>query len=465
MGLYRQLVRQVLYPLALWRSGETATLHYEREFEATQYLSPEEVRALQLDRLRRLLDHAYWNCPFYRERLDRLGMVPGDVKTLTDLRNVPILEKRDLQERGNTLLARGWPGHDLLANHTGGSTGTPVRFYLSRDRKCSRAAATWRHNRWAGWDVGDKVALLWGAPRDASRGWRARLRGRLLERSVFLDAGHVTEAGLRAFDCALKRFRPRVLLAYAQSAVLFARYLQARGLIPYAPRAVITSAEVLEPAQRTLLESVFGCPVFNRYGCRETSVVASECTAHDGLHVMAEGIYLEIVRGQEPVAGGQTGAILLTDLLNHAMPLIRYRVGDVGGWAEGVCRCGRGLPRLRHIAGRITDFLVGTDGRLVSGPFLSLYLVGGRPGLGQVQIHQEKAGEAHYRIRPPHGKLSDDDLDYLTRGTRAYLGQGARVSWEVVEELTAEPSGKFLFCRSTVTPDFVDRPRLPETRQ
>jgi len=461
MKVYKHLVRELLYPLSLWRAGELATLRYQEEFERSQFLSSEHIRVLQRERLRRLLDHAYWHCPFYRQRLDRIGMVPSDVESLEDLRHLPVLEKRDIQERRDELVARGWPAHDLILNRTGGSTGTPLSFFMSRDRKCSRAAATVRHNRWAGWEVGDKVALVWGAPRDAADGWRARLRRRLLERSLFLDAGHLTAARLQAFHCALKRFRPTVILAYAHAAVLFARYLRGNGMIPYQPHALVTSAEVLEAEERRLLEEVFGCPVFNRYGCREASLVASECSAHDGLHLMAEGIYVEVVQGQGLAGPGQAGAILLTDLLNHAMPLIRYRVGDVGGWQAGACRCGRGLPRLSHVAGRVTDFLVGTDGRLVSGTFLSLYLVGQRPSLGQVQIRQDRAGQAHYRICPPHGKLADDDLRYLTDGTRAYLGHGVRVSWEVVDELPAEPSGKFLFCRSTVTADFLDRPLVP----
>jgi phenylacetate-CoA ligase len=464
MGLYRQIVRGLLHPLALWRAGELAEARYLRDFEASQFLPPEEIQALQRERLRRLLDHAYTRCPLYRQRFNRAGLTPADIRTLDDLRLLPVLQKCDIQEQRDELVAHGWLAGDLILNRTGGSTGTPLTFYLSRDRKCSRAAATRRHNRWAGWDVGDKVALLWGAPRDAAAGWRARLRRRFLERSLFLDAGHITAARLARFHDALKRFRPRILLAYAQAAVLFARFLRSRGLCAYRPHALVTSAEVLEPEQRNLLEEVFGCQVFNRYGCRETSVVASECPAHDGLHVMAEGIYVEVVRGNEPAAPGQPGALLLTDLLNYAMPLIRYRVGDVGAWAEGHCRCGRGLPRLRQVAGRVTDFLVGADGRLVSGSFLSIYLVGQRPSLGQVQIRQDRAGQAHFRVRPPHGRLSDADLDYLHAGTRAYLGEEVRVSWEVVDELPSEPSGKFLFCRSSVTPDFLDSP-LPEARR
>jgi phenylacetate-CoA ligase len=456
MDVSQRIVRHVFYPLSLWRAGELAERRYRREYEATQFLPAAALRALQLARLRALLEHAVARCPLYRERFAALGLRPGDIQSRDDLRCIPILEKHDIQQQRDRLVAEGWPTNDLIANQTGGSTGRPISFFLCRARKCSRAAATLRHNRWAGWEVGDKVALLWGAPRDAAIGWRARLRRRLLERTLYLDVAHVTENKLAAFHETLKRYRPRVLLAYAQAAVLFARYLHARGLTPYRPHALVTSAEVLEPAQRALLQEVFGTPVFNRYGCREVSVIASECPAHAGLHVMAEGLLVEVVRGERPAAAGEVGSILVTDLLNEAMPLIRYRIGDVGTWEAGDCPCGRGLPRLRYVAGRVTDFLVGTDGRLVSGVFLATYVVAHRPGLGQVQIYQDRAGQVHYRVRaraPAHR-----DLRTLIEDTRRFLGPGARVSWERVDDLAPEPSGKFLFCRSSVTPDFLDAP-------
>jgi len=170
---------------------------------------------------------------------------------------------------------------------------------------------------------------------------------------------------------------------------------------------------------------------------------------------MAEGLLVEIVKGDRPAKPGEMGSILVTDLLNHAMPLIRYRIGDVGAWEEGTCPCGRALPRLRSVQGRVTDFLVGSDGRLVSGVFLATYVVAHRPSLGQVQIHQDRAGEVLYRIRPGHDFAAMDDLAYLENTSRQYLGDGVTVRWELVEELPCEPSGKFLFSRSTVTPAFL----------
>src|SRR5262245_14511729 len=166
MSVRQFLIRHVTYPLSHWRSGDAAQLRYIREFERTQYLPAEELRALQETGLRRLLDHAYRHCPFYRTRFDRAGLVPSDVRRLEDLSVLPVLEKVEVQEHRDQLVAENWPLHDLVPNRTGGSVGRPVSFYLSRDRCRSRAAATVRHNRWAGWDIGARLAVLWGAPRD-----------------------------------------------------------------------------------------------------------------------------------------------------------------------------------------------------------------------------------------------------------------------------------------------------------
>jgi phenylacetate-CoA ligase len=170
---------------------------------------------------------------------------------------------------------------------------------------------------------------------------------------------------------------------------------------------------------------------------------------------MAEGLYVEIVNGDRPAQPGESGSILVTDLLNHAMPLIRYRIGDVASWLEGLCSCGRSLPRLHSVQGRVTDFLVGGDGRLVSGVFLATYVVAHRPSLGQVQIHQDRAGELLYRIRPGQNFCPAEDIPYLERTSRQYLGAATVIGWVLVEELPSEASGKFLFSRSTVTPAFL----------
>lgn len=173
---------------------------------------------------------------------------------------------------------------------------------------------------------------------------------------------------------------------------------------------------------------------------------------------MAEGLYVEVEGPDGPAVPGQMGSILVTDLLNGAMPLIRYRIGDLGTWAEGSCPCGRQLPRLSRVAGRVTDFLVGCDGRLVSGVFLATYVIAQRPSLGQVQIRQDRAGAVVYRVKPGRDFRMAEDVEYLRTATRRYLGEQAEVEAEVVAELPAEPSGKFLFSRSTAVPGLLASP-------
>jgi phenylacetate-CoA ligase len=184
------------------------------------------------------------------------------------------------------------------------------------------------------------------------------------------------------------------------------------------------------------------------------SVIASECDAHAGLHIMTEGLYVEVETPSGPARPGEVGSVLITDLLNHAMPLIRYRIGDMGAFAAGDCPCGRHLPRLEKIAGRVTDFLVGGGGRLVSGVFLATYVVAQRPSLGQVQIVQDRAGEVTYRVRPGVG-YGAADRAYLERATREHLGAEARCAVEEVDELPASASGKFLFSRSSVAASWI----------
>lgn len=453
---FQRFIRDVLNPLDLWRAGDLEKLRYLREFERTQYLPPEAIRAIQFDRLRLALEHAYDRCPFYMESFDRAGVGPRDLRTLDDLGAFPILEKQDIQGRRDDMVARDWPAADLIPNYTGGSTGAPLTFFLDHARRRSRWAAAIRHDRWAGWDIGDKAAYLWGALRDEpAMIWRQRLRRAMIEPQIFLNTAHITEEKLLGFYEEMRRFRPAVVQAYARSAALFARFLKERGLAPPRPRSVVATAEVLEDDDRAVIEEVFGCPVFNRYGCREVSIIASECAAHRGLHVMSEGLCLEIIRGGRPAQPGEDGEILVTDLMNRAMPLIRYRIGDVAAWEEGPCDCGRGLPRLRRVTGRATDFLVGHDGRLVSGPFLTLAAVGKRPSLGQLQIHQDRAGVVRFRIKPGPRFQNPADVDFLRETARAYLGETTEVEWEFVDELPSEPSGKFLFCRSSVAPGFL----------
>ncbi|MDR0704104.1 MAG: hypothetical protein LBF88_03870 [Planctomycetaceae bacterium] len=452
MLIYQQFVKHVLKPLDLWRSGDYAEIFYWREFERTQFLPPDELRHLVWQRLRNILDTAYSRIPYYKSTFDHAGIVPSDIKTDTDMLSVPILEKRDVQANLQTMLDPEYPKNRLIFDKTGGSTGTPVNYYYNIERKWARQAAMLRHDRWAGYEEGQRFASLWGAARDMPvPGWKQQIKSLIFPKTLQLNSVNITPELMLRFNEQLKRYRPPIILAYAKALALFASFLKQRGVSAYQPKGIITSAEVLTPEDRQLIEETLSAPVFNRLGCREFSVVASECDQHNGMHLMAEGLYIELVRGSRHTETGETGEIIVTDLLNTVMPMIRYRLGDTASWVAGTCSCGRALPRIDNITGRVTDFIVGMDNRLCSGVALATFIVSKRPSFGQIQIIQEERGKVLYRVGCGQNKpLQQPDLDFLREQTELYLGQGIHIDYEYVDVIPHEVSGKFLFSKSTV---------------
>lgn len=440
------LVRKVTYPLWTMRNHPRYR-HYARLFERSQWLSADELDHLQLRLLRAQLIHAYSNVPFYRRGMEKAKITPLDIQTRDDLRLLPVLTKREIQEHAEELLATNFPADRRGVNQTGGSTGTPLQFCVDHERSDSRRASTDRHNEWAGLRPGDWLAVLWGSTYEMGTASIPKITWRhwLFDRSLALNTSLVSVEDLENFIALLRRYRPRRLKAYAQAAAMFARYCLETGADDIHFDSIITSAEVLLPENRALIEEAFGGKVFNRYGCREVSVIATECEYHTGLHMNADALLVEI----EPVAGGPEGLgrILVTDLYNRSMPLIRYEIGDLARWVDDApCPCGRALPRLAGVEGRITDFLLMPDRRMISGPSLAL-LVGQTPGVRQAQFVQTGPEEIRLDVIPGES-YGSHTVDDLCRRLYPYFRDQVRFSVRCVESIASELSGKFRFVKT-----------------
>jgi len=437
------LIRSLLFPAWVRKNG-SRRLVYARELAKTERLSSDALRELQWVQLKAILQHAFDQCAFYRKKWTEAGVSPGDVESLDDINRIPTLTKAEIQESLSELVADNYRPRPLIRDMTGGSTGSPMVFYYDEDRRDSREAAVIRHDRWTGWDIGEKRALLWGAPRDVAGGSRAgRFRNRVLGRDMALDASALDEPRMRRFCERLQRYQPAFVVAYANTLTLFARFVKDAGLEPMRPRAIICSGEVLTGEGRALIESTFGCAVFDRYGCREFAVIASECDRHQGLHVNAENLLLEVL--QDPAAAPDSGGeIVITDLKNYAMPLIRYRSRDVGYLKPSRCDCGRGLPILELRGGRTTDFLTALNGQKVSGIVLATYGITNIDGLRQVQFIQERRDAVRARIVRGPG-WSQEALDTLIAKVRAFLGDAMAVEVEFTDAIGLESSGKYRF--------------------
>jgi phenylacetate-CoA ligase len=432
---------------ACWE-GSAYLKHY-RELCRTQWDALEVIRRRQLEKLKALVAHAAATVPYYRRLFTQLRLRPEDIQSFDDLRQIPVLSKQDLRDRADDLLSEAYRGQRLHVKKTSGSTGVPLTVLLDDAGMQFKRACTLRSDEWSGWRLGERVAKVWGNPEYRHGGWRGWLRNRLLERADYLDTLHLDDNALRSFAQRLRRTQPSLIFGHAHSVYLLAQYVAKHGPKGIRPQGILTTAMVLHPWQRQAIEETFRCRVINRYGCEEVSLIACECEHQQGLHINADGVYVEIISQGRPAAEGQAGAVVLTDLVNRAMPIIRYKVGDVAALSSRRCACGRGLPLLDRLEGREADYVTTEKGELISGISLTENFALKVPGIAQMQIIQESRTFFRFRV-VPSPSFGEESLQELARLVKERFGEGTAYELEYVEAIPPEPSGKYRFCISKV---------------
>lgn len=431
--------------------GPTRYGLYTSLLEESQWWSWPMLQALQMNKLARLVQHAYDNVPFYRRRFQEAGVQPAEIQSPGDLGRIPLLTREDIQHNQDTLLATSVDRQHLRENHTGGSTGHPLTFYQDRPFQDWMAAEGLRTYRMAGYAMGERWAFLWGSDYDSRShtGWQGRLKDRLIYNVSWINTFDVTSDTLAEAAHRLACFRPRLLVAYVSSARLLAQLVQEKG-IPLQLRALQTSAEVLTPDDRTLLAQTFGCNIFDRYGCREVYNIAHECDAHQGLHILAENNLVECLDGNgKPVPPGTLGRIVVTNLNNYAMPFIRYEVGDMGILSSQSCACGRGLPLLTSIVGRTADVITSPGGKLLHGEFFT-HLFYKLAGVRQFRVIQETLPRLRIQIVPEPDFNQQEVCTFLEETIHQHGDPGFDIAFELCTDIPAGPSGKYRFTISHV---------------
>lgn len=456
MDMHASAIRRFVGPLWAWWEKSLYLKHYHL-LEQTQYDDSATIVERQERTVKELVAHAYRTVPFYREQMERAGLGPGAIKNLVDFQKLPLLTKADIRNHGEQLLSVEFARDGLHKKKTSGSTGTAVEVLVDSEAMQFKRACTLRSDQWSGWRLGEPIARVWGNPEYRRRGFRGRLRNTLLERARYLDTLKMSEGAMGRFAADLARRPASLIFGHAHSVFLFAEYLRKSAWARIPPRGIITTAMVLYGWQRRAIEDVFECKVTNRYGCEEVSLIACECEYHQGLHVNADGVYVEIIRNGRPARPGEAGAIVVTDLVNRAMPLIRYQVGDVGVMADHRCPCGRGLPLMKSIEGRDADYVVTEAGELISGISLTENLALHVPGIAQLQIIQESVERFCFRI-VRDADFGAASIRRLTELVEERFGPKVTFYCDFVTAIPQEASGKYRFCISRVPNPFM-RPR------
>lgn len=447
--MYTSIVSGMLFPLHE-RLKRHSTTTARRTMEASQWWPAERLREFQLSRLRRLLEHAQEHVPYYRRLFKDLDFHWEDVRAVTDISRLPLLDKATIRKNIETLKSERAQG--LARFNTGGSSGEPLVFHIGKERVSHDVAAKWRATRWWGVDIGDPEIVVWGSPIELGAQDRVRaLRDRIL-RTRLLPAFEMSDSKLDIFLDEIRANRPRMLFGYPSALTHFARHAEAKGLRmnDLGIRVAFVTSERLYEEQRRQISSTFGCPVANGYGARDAGFIAHQCP-QGGMHITAEDIVVEIVDAQgKPVPLGNPGEIVVTHLATKDFPFIRYRTGDIGILDDRACACGRGLPLLKEIQGRNTDFVIAQNGTVMHGLAL-IYILRDLPQIHAFKIIQETMNLTRILV-VPNGHLDNQLLEKIKLGFKARLGQDVAILVEEVGEIPAEKSGKFRYVVSRIAP-------------
>ena len=460
--MYAHFVKHVSLPLYHWWHGSDLMKNI-RNFEDSQWLSQEHLRAMQWERLSQLLEHAYQHVPYYQEKFKEIGAEPKDFRSFEDFTKFPIITKRTLQERVADFMATNISRAELLKGVTSGSSGQPTFHY--RDRSCNRirTAAGKRLNRIAGYDFGLRLFSFWREspfvfegiqarpatvaqekPSHGLAGLKRAMHDRFgVENQVLrIDPTLLSETEMARIYDQLKGFNPETIISYVSALYMFAQYLETNCLKGITPGSVIVSSEMLHPHQRELMERVFGCRVYNRYGLSETGIVAIECPVREGLHLNQEILHMESISDS---AGN--AQLIVTDLINHGMPLLRYETGDTGRVVEEPCPCGRGLSRIVDLSGRIIDQLPTRMGGYVNGQlFATFHWI---EGVKQYQVIQEKIDAFKIRIVRA-SSFAEKNLGPMLHTIHERFGRETSVEVDYVETIPFTRGGKYKLVVSEV---------------
>jgi len=415
-----------------------------REISRRAISAPETTARRQRELLEELLRHAWRHVPYYRPILEEAGVVAKEEVRLDRLADLPLLDKRLIRENDQGLRAHG-RRRGVYANTSGGSTGEPVRLLQDRHYSDWNIANTIHYKKFADQQPGDPEVRLWGSDRDlkGSQSLAGVLRDRLYNRRD-LNTFRMTTLDMEKYVKIINRVRPSWIEAYAQSAFERARFIKTNGLSIHAP------AGNLYPAMRSLIEEVFSCTVYNRYGSREVGGMACSCDRQEGLHLSPWNHFLEIVDEQgNAVPPGARGRVCVTVLRNYTMPLIRYDIGDLATRARAgseICSCGRtGMPLVHDLRGRDVTVFTTPDGTMIDGELFA-HLLYFRDWCRRFQAVQLSSDEVVVRVIVMEGKEQDFERDRveIEDDLARVLGSGCRTGLEIVSDIAPAASGKHM---------------------
>ncbi|NJL94795.1 MAG: phenylacetate--CoA ligase family protein [Anaerolineae bacterium] len=419
------------------RHGDRAALQAQVDFAVYRQMSRAALDQEQARRLAALLDHARQHIPFYRETYAPTGW-QGE-SALAVLAKLPLLSKPQVRAAGEALLDERHRKTPHYVGHTSGSTGSPLNFHWSYQTLRTRFAMRDAFYQWHGVDFDHECNIRIGgrlfAPVSQKRPpfWLYDRATRQLMFSIY----HMSDTTLAHYTAPIQRWQPTFVTGYPSGIYTLARYCQESGFV-FRPKAVFTDSETVLDHQRALMEAAWGCPVVDYLGM-EGGWIAQQCRA-GRYHTPLLTAVVEIVdEAGQPTAPGEIGEIVVTDLTNDLMPLLRYRTGDSASWSADGCECGWNTPVLQNIEGRLDDFVTLPNGRKVG---RLDHIFKNASGIRECQIVQESPAHFVFRL-VPSADYSEAVERRLRQEAHARLGQDIRIDIQQVPAIERTGRGKF----------------------
>lgn len=414
------------------------------ELSSMHYWSKEKIDEYVEEKKKKVLRHAATKVPFYANIFRQRGWSPECAeKYWTEW---PILTQELLQTHRDEILSVDTTAEDMVLDASGGSSGLVKTFYHTPEYMSYSLSSAYHSDSIAGWTPGCKTAYLWAAPCDTKEhlGIFPRIKSYLQNIKLY-DSFDMGETKMEEFHHDLSRFCPEVIIGIAGSVFQMARFLKERGITPnYPTKGIVTSAETLTDEMRTMIESVFGSIIFNRYGCREVGLMAFEDEAHSGLHINFPGNLVEVCEPNTTnTVWNQEGDILVTTLTQTLFPLIRYQVGDMAIQTYDKCSCGRNSPMLSKVSGRNSDFITVTSGRRIHGEYFSHILRVGEK-IRQYTVIQSKLNSITIKV-VLSDPLTEKERKRIINELSNTLGENMKIEFKEVDHIPPLPSGKRRF--------------------
>lgn len=416
------------------------------------HMTKADLEAHQSRQLRRIVRHAYDTVPFYRQKFDALGIKPENIQSIDDLSKLPIISKSEIRHCTTDLISSDYSVEKLRVLSTSGSTGQPLRVYISRAEDGYRKA---KHLR-ANYSCGHKFSNRWLTVTSPSHfsevsGIQKQLHFYSPEFvSVFWNINRqLYEIG---------KFKPEVLDGYSSSLSLLAHAIRKNGVSGLKPKMIFGGAELIDDLSRKVIEEVFDAPFYDQYATIEFERMAWQCTERVGYHIDADSLIMEVVNTDgDAVSAGASGEIVCTSLFNYAMPLIRYKVGDFGVLSDDECPCGRALPILSRIEGRSDSLLLLPDGRMLSPRVVTIAMSSFRfnSNVEQFRLIQESKSSLKVIIKL-HGEASVDKpvmQQALIAHFKNMFGledDSVAITVEFVDDIPLNKSGKLKIVESKI---------------